>query len=176
MRGRDTMMHQQRRKGNSTPRKLPKTINEKQFLEVAKTIKNPKIKLAFMLGFYQCMRVSEIINLKPEDVDKDRGFIHVIAGKGNKDRDIPIMRPVSAGLRHLPVGVSRQALHKHVKKRLKDASMHTLRHSGATYYLNQKGINIRQIQQLLGHSRLDTTQIYTHVTPDDMKKSFDEVW
>jgi len=53
--------------------------------------------------------------------------------------------------------------------------MHTLRHSAATYYLSQ-GMNIREVQQLLGHSNIQTTQIYTHVTTDDIKKKMDEIW
>lgn len=157
-------------------RKLPKTISEEEFLSIIRQVKKPKIKLSFMLGFYQCMRVSEIVNLKPEHIDRGRGFIHILAGKGNKDRDVPIMKPVLRGLNYLPINITRQALHKQIKKYIPDGSMHTLRHSGATHYLNEKGIGIRQLQQLLGHSRLDTTQIYTHVTPDNLKRSFENLW
>lgn len=156
--------------------KIPKTISEKDFLENIKKVKNPKHKLAFMLGFYQCMRVSEVINLKQEHVDRQRGFLHVIAGKGNKDRDIPIMKIVEPGLKHLPIDMTRQALHKAVKKYFQDCHFHTLRHSGATFYLNEKKIGIRTIQQLLGHSRIDTTQIYTHITPDELKSQFESIF
>lgn len=158
-------------------RKLPKTISEEEFLEKVKLIKNPKHKLAMLLGFYQCMRVSEVVNLKQENIDKQRGFIHIIAGKGNKDRDIPIMPIVSRGLNNLPIDLTRQALHNATKKYFgNDIHFHTLRHSGATHYLNQKKIGIRQLQQLLGHSNLNTTQIYTHVSPTDLKNVFDEIW
>ena len=125
-----------------------------------------------MLGFYQCLRVSEVVNLKQEHIDKSRGFIHVIAGKGNKDRDIPIMPELNSIIKYLPVDMTRQALHKAIKKYFIGMHFHTLRHSGATMYLNEKKISLRAIQQLLGHSRIDTTQIYTHVTPDDLKKQF----
>lgn len=122
------------------------------------------------------MRVSEVIKLKASDIDKERGFIHILAGKGNKDRDIPIMSPVMRGLTHIPVGIGIRAMQKALKKHYPELHFHSLRHSGATMYLNEKGIDIRMIQQLLGHSRLDTTQIYTHITPENLKTKFDKLW
>ena len=154
-------------------RKLPKTISENEFLAIIKSIENKKHRLAFMLGFYECMRVSEVAKLQPSNIDKDRGFIHIIAGKGNKDRDIPIMKPVERGLNLLPIGIGIRGLQKAFKKYFPQYHFHTLRHSGATMYLNDKKKDIRVIQQLLGHSRLDTTQIYTHITPDNLKSEFD---
>lgn len=154
---------------------LPKTISESEFLEGLKKVKNNKIKLAFMLGFYQCMRVSEVVKLQLDNVDKERGFIHIKQAKGEKDRDIPIMPPIRAGLNHLPVGIGIRWLQK-LAQRYYGVKFHTFRHSGATMYLNDKKVDIRQIQQLLGHSRLDTTQIYTHVSPIQLKEAFEEVW
>jgi len=155
---------------------LPKTISETEFLEVLKRIDNQKYKLAFMLGFYECMRISEVINLTQENIDKERGFIHILSGKGKKDRDIPIMKPVQRGLVHLPINLSARGLLKAFKKYFPAYHFHTLRHSGATYYLNEKKVGLRQLQQLLGHSRLDTTQVYTHITPVELKHSFEEIW
>ena len=155
--------------------KIPKTITESEFLEKLKGVQDKKLKLAFMLGFYQGMRVSEVVNLKLENIDKERGFIHIIAGKGNKDRDIPIMSPVKAGLKYLPLDIGVRWLQK-LSIRYFGVKFHTFRHSGATFYLNEKKIDIRQIQQLLGHSRLDTTQIYTHVNPSQLKTAFEEAW
>lgn len=154
---------------------LPDTISEEEFLSRVKGVKKERTKAAFMLGFYQCMRVTEVITLMPENVDRDRGFIHIKRGKGGRDRDIPIMPPVVRALKYLPIGVTRQALWKQAKK-VFGHKFHVLRHSGATHYLNVKGVDVRQIQALLGHSRLDTTQIYTHVTPTNLKERFDEVW
>lgn len=153
--------------------KLPETISEEEFIQGLRKVKKNTTKLAFMLGFYQCMRVSEVINLKTEDVDYNRGFIHIKQSKGKKDRMIPIIDKIKRYLKYLPINVTRQALHKATKKYYHPHHFHTLRHSGATYYLNIKKIGLRQLQQFLGHSRLDTTQIYTHVTPDDLKEAFD---
>ena len=157
-------------------RKLPKTISETEFLEGMKAVSSPKRKIAFYLGFYQCMRISEVVKLKTANIDLNRGFIHIIAGKGNKDRDIPIAEPVKKGLKHIPVDVKERQLQLDIKKIFPELHFHSLRHSGATFYLNEKNMDIRTIQQLLGHSRLDTTQIYTHVTSKDLKKKFDDAW
>lgn len=172
--------------------KIPTTISEEQFLEgisrIDEQIKNcpsaneatrtslKKHKLAFMLGFYQCMRVSEVAALQPANVDKDRGFLHILAAKGQKDRDVPIMPPVVKGLAYLPIGIGVRGLQKACKRVWPELHFHSLRHSGATFYLNVKKVDIRLIQQLLGHSRLDTTQIYTHVTPDNLKSGFEDAW
>ena len=93
-------------------KKLPKTISESEFLEGTKKIKDNKHKIAFMLGFYQGMRVSEVVNLLPENIDRERGFIHIKEAKGNKDRDVPIMPPVLSGLKHIPIGIGIRWLQK----------------------------------------------------------------
>ena len=157
-------------------KKLPTTITEEEFLKVVKTVKKPHIKMAFMLGFYQCMRVSEVAKLQTEDIDKARGFLHIKQAKGSKDRDVPIMKPVMRGLKHVPIGIGIRTIQKQFKKYYPEHHFHTLRHSGATYYLNEKKVGIRQLQQLLGHSRLDTTQIYTHVNPTQLKEAFQGLW
>jgi len=58
-------------------KKLPKTMSEKEFMEIVRKVpkKHTHIRLAFMLGFYQCMRVSEVVKITPENVDRDRGFL-----------------------------------------------------------------------------------------------------
>ena len=170
-------------------RRLPKTISHKEFLEIINNINENevvglprlKLKLAFMLGFYQCLRISEVVHLIPDDVDMERGMLHIRQGKGQKDRDVPIMPPVVRGLRKLPIECSVRTLQRAIKRvsiRVigKDIHFHTLRHSGATFYLNEKRVDIRQIQTLLGHSRISTTEIFTHVSPSALKKVFDKVW
>lgn len=160
---------------------LPKTITEDEFLSLVKATDNNELKLAMTLGFYQCMRASEILDLKQDNIDLKRGFIHILQAKGKKDRDIPIMRPVKKGLKHLPINLIYRTYLRKIKRLAKEVldkeiTSHTFRHSGATFYLNKKRVDIRIIQNLLGHSRIDTTQIYTHVTPESQKEIFDKIW
>lgn len=160
--------------------KIPDTISEEEVNLLIKSAKKNRLKLAIALGFYQGLRVSEVINLTKADIDKS-GFIHIRQGKGKKDRHIPIMKPAIFYFRFLPVNLTRQGLHKAIKKLgnqvlKKDLHFHTLRHSGASFYLNEKRIDIKFIQNLLGHSRISTTQIYLHVNPQQLKNVFDDAW
>lgn len=159
-------------------RKIPETITEQELSQLVHVVKDQRKKLALMLGFYQCMRVSEVTKLTSENIDLGRKLILIKAGKGNKDRHIPIAPEVLRGLKHLPIGCGDRNLQIFFKKLAlkvlqKDLHFHTLRHSGATHYLNVKGWDVRYVQQFLGHSKLDTTQIYTHVSP---KNLIDKMW
>lgn len=161
--------------------KIPGTISHEEVKLLIAGAKKNKLKSAIALGFYQGMRVGEVCALQKEHIDIAQGFIHIKNAKGNKDRDSPIQEPTIYWLRFIPVKVTRQALHKSVKKLgreilQKEIHFHTLRHSGASFYLNEKEMDIRFIQQLLGHSRLSTTQIYTHVNPTQLKKAFEKCW
>ena len=154
-------------------RKIPETLNEEELKRILDVVKNPKHKLAFALGFYEGLRVSEVVNLLPEHIDRGRKLIMIKQGKGNKDRNIPIAREVVAGLKYLPVGVGVRALQISFKRYCelvlkRDMHFHCLRHSSATHYMNKKGWSTRQVQTFLGHSRITTTEIYTHVNPQDL--------
>ena len=158
-------------------RKLPETITEKEFITLLRHVKKKHHRLAFILGFYGCMRVSEVVKLKMEDVDKGQKLIRIKQAKGNKDRNIPLPKQSIRGLSNLPIKCGIRALQisfkRYAKKLLdRDLRFHTLRHSGATHYLNKKILNLRQVQRLLGHSNLSTTSIYTHVRDEDMIKAF----
>jgi len=166
---------------------LPKTISHKEFLLIINSVslkdkkKERKIKASFALGFYLCLRVSEVSFLKPADIDRERGFIHILSGKGKKDRDIPIQKPLERFLKYIPVGYSTRHLNRLFKERAKevlgrDLHFHILRHSGATFYLNDLGMDIRHVQIFLGHANLQTTTIYTHVTPSALKDITDKLW
>lgn len=159
-------------------RRLPTTISEEEFQQLFEATKKPHHKLAFALGFYQAMRVSEVVNLRPENIDKGRKMIHIIQAKGGKDRDIPIAPQILRGLNKLPIKCGIRALQTIFKKNTneilkRDLNFHCLRHSGASYLLNDKGWDIRQVQQFLGHARISTTEIYLHVSP---KNLVDKMW
>ncbi|MBD3253142.1 tyrosine-type recombinase/integrase [Candidatus Pacearchaeota archaeon] len=151
-------------------KKIPEAITEDEFLKIIRAVKKKHHKIAFILGFYGCMRISEIVNLKPENIDRGQRLIRIKQAKGHKDRNIPLPPQATRGLSHIPLKCGIRALEiafkSYSKKVLgKDSYFHILRHSGATHYLNKKKWSIRQVQQLLGHSKIQTTEIYTHVTP-----------
>lgn len=149
--------------------KLPNTITEEELIKIMKSSK-PHHKLAFALGFYECMRISEIVNLKEEDIDMGRKLLFIKQAKGHKDRHLPIAPEVIRGLKHIPLKIGIRALQVAFKKKAKkilnkDLHFHILRHSGITHYLTKKKWNTSQVQQLAGHSKIQTTQIYTHINP-----------
>lgn len=158
--------------------KIPETITEDELRQILKEVKKPKRRLAFMLGFYQCMRISEVVSLNKEHIDLSRRIIRIKDSKGGKDRNIPIAPELLRGLKYLPMNVTARAIQisfrKYAQEILKkDLNFHNLRHSGATYYLNVKKWNLRQVQRFLGHARISTTEIYTHVNDEDL---MDAMW
>jgi integrase len=153
--------------------KLPEIITEEELVKIINATKMPHHKLAFMLGFYECMRISEIVNLKPEDIDKNLKLIWIKQAKGKKDRKIPIAPEIVKGLKFLPIKCKIRALEikfKKIGKEVlnKDLHFHLLRHSGITHYLTKKKWNSLEVQRLAGHSKIATTQIYTHINPQDL--------
>ncbi len=153
-------------------RKLPEVITIEEFNSIIKNTKKPEHKLAFKLGFLCCLRISEVLKLDKKDIEKNRGYLFIRQAKGNKDRYVPIAKPLLKDLKYVPIKIKRRALQHAINKISQKAigkriHFHTLRHSGATFYLNQ-GMNLREVQQLLGHSRIDTTTIYTHISPSDL--------
>lgn len=160
--------------------RLPEVISIDEFNILLAGTKKKEHRLSFKLGFFCGLRLAEVLNLKESDIDYNRGFIFIRQGKGNKDRYVPIASPVKADLKHLPISIGRRALQKAIKVIAKetinkDIHFHTLRHSCATHCLNN-GMNIADVQRLLGHSRIDTTGIYLHVNPEGLKNKFDEIW
>ena len=147
------------------------------------------------------LRISELVSLKLENVNLNDSFIKVM-GKGSKERVVPLnditteyltkyitdIRPTMLKqiqtdylfLNNHGKNLSRQAVFKMVKKRAtevgikKEISPHTLRHSFATHLL-LGGADIRFIQELLGHSDVSTTEIYTHVASLTLKKDYNEL-
>ncbi len=139
------------------------------------------------------LRVAELCGLDRADLDRFRGTVRVL-GKGNKERIVPIgdqalsaldgylaLRPTGDGplFQNLRGGrLTVRSVHRIVKARALSAGLarpvspHTLRHTFATHMLDQ-GADLRLIQDLLGHSRLSTTQKYTHVSADRLTKVYD---
>ena len=153
--------------------KLPETIQEDELIKLLEATKKPHHKIAFALGFYECMRVGEIVKLQQEDIDKNLKLIWIKQAKGHKDRKIPIAPEVMKGLKHIPINCGIRALQikfKELSKQIlnKDLHFHCLRHSGITFYLTKKKWSSLEVMRLAGHSKISTTQIYTHINPQDL--------
>ncbi|MEM0379509.1 MAG: tyrosine-type recombinase/integrase [Nanopusillaceae archaeon] len=169
-------------------KKLPKYITFDEFNHLLSFVKKKRDKLILLLLFYTGVRVSELVNLKKEDVLIKEGFIRVY-GKGGKERMIPIpkflIEELNSYIQNLKdeklFNISTRQVERIVKKYAKLANInkkvtpHVLRHSLATMLLSN-GVDIRYIQEILGHSSLSITQIYTHVIPSKLKEIYEKVF
>ncbi|HET7876397.1 MAG TPA: tyrosine recombinase XerC, partial [Methylomirabilota bacterium] len=139
------------------------------------------------------LRVSECCGLDVDDLDRGQGTVRVL-GKGDKERVVPVgdaaLQAIDAYLAVRGPGggplfrnarggrLTPRSAHRIVRRRAREAGIirrvtpHTLRHTFATHMLGE-GADLRLIQELLGHSRLSTTQRYTHVSPEHLMKVYD---
>jgi integrase/recombinase XerD len=168
-----------------TEKKLPRVIDSEFIKSKLSEIENIKHKAILTLAYSVGLRVSEIINLKIEDIDSKRMLIHIKNGKGRKDRVVPLSQIVLDLLRiyykkYKPIEYlfngqnsiqySIKSCQNIYKKYIdKNTSIHTLRHSSATKLL-EYGTDLRIIQKILGHSNVKTTEIYTHVSNNILSK------
>ncbi len=179
------------------PRQMPKYLTEeeaKRLIEASR--ENPRDYAIISLLAYSGLRVSELCNLRFEDVDFDERIIYVRSGKGDKDRIVVVSSRVIEALQDYLLTrdddmvylfssrkserISRSQVFRIVKRYAKKAGIkkevtpHVLRHTLATTML-RRGVDIRFIQQFLGHSSVATTQIYTHVDDATLKSVYDRV-
>ncbi len=184
----EVLHHQLDRLPLDRPRRetrLPSVLSPEEFRRFLGAIRNPKHLALFAVTYSAGLRVSEVVRLRPEDLDRDRGTIQVRGGKGRKDRrtllSASALALVDAYLRDRPPGRwlfpgGRPGRHLNTRTVQRVAEMarqragitkhvtpHVLRHSFATH-LMENGTDVRVIQELLGHASVRTTEIYTHVS------------
>ena len=179
------------------PHTLPVVLSREEVARLIAAAPNLKSQTALSVAYGTGLRASEVIALKVGDIDSERMTLRVEQGKGRKDR-YAMLSPVLLerlrawwrvghaqgkilpggwlfpGLNPMDPLTTRQlnrAIHAaaaaaHIDKRV---SMHTLRHSFATHLLEQK-VDIRVIQVLLGHKKLETTSMYTHVATEILRE------
>jgi integrase/recombinase XerD len=181
--------------------RLPKTLNSS---EVETLLGQPDLsttlgirdKAMLEVIYAAGLRVSELVGLRLQDVNLERGFV-VVLGKGSKERAVPLGEVASARLKEylerarplLLKGQSSDAVFVSSRRRqitrqmfwermkhyvrkagiTRNVSPHTLRHSFATHLLDN-GADLRAVQAMLGHSDISTTQIYTHVSRERLKR------
>jgi integrase/recombinase XerD len=172
------------------PRKIPNVLSPEEVARFLEAAPGPKYKAALSAAYGAGLRVSEVVSLKVSDIDSKRMLLRIEQGKGRKDRFamlspqllellrdwwriarpqvwlFPGQNPVNPlSTRQFNRAVHATAQMAEITKRV---TPHTLRHSFATHLLEQN-IDIRVIQVLLGHAKLDTTALYTRVATNTIR-------
>ena len=185
------------------PKRLPKVITFEEIKKLLNNRLTVKEKAVFELLYATGLRVSELVNLEIKNVDFKNNLIKT-TGKGSKERFVPVGKKAKAALnkylkqRELILKtkfgsnykenaifindngkkITRQWVYNFIKKQgetiHKQISPHTIRHSFATHLL-ENGADLRAVQELLGHSSVVTTQLYTHISKKRLKEIYFQI-
>jgi len=163
---------------------LPVVLSRLEVDKILKSVTNSKHRLLLSLTYGAGLRVSEIVDLRVTDMDLDELTVHIKLAKGRKDRISLVPEKLVNSLQNIISGkdendfvfaserggklttrTAQKVFEKAVKRTdiSKRVTFHSLRHSFATHLL-ENGVDVRYVQELLGHHSIRTTQIYTHVT------------
>lgn len=170
-------------------KRLPEVLTKDEVKRLIECADNIKSRLIISLLYSSGLRVSELVNLKVEDLNLNERIGWVRKGKGSKDRLLSISKNLADelqeyfGIRAKTSGYlfseNKPLTTRNIQKIIKGTRVraglskkvtpHTLRHSFATHLL-ENGVDIRLIQVMLGHTSLNTTQMYTHISSEQIKK------
>lgn len=172
-------------------KRIPTVLSKQEVKKLFETLDSEKSKLMARMLYACGFRVSELVNLRINDLEFEEKTGRIKQGKGKKDRsfnipdflfnEIKLQSEAQSriGKEYLFSGPNGKLSSRNIQKIISSAAFragiqkevhpHTLRHSFATHLL-ENGVDIRKIQELLGHSDLSTTQIYTHISTEELKK------
>lgn len=166
----------------SEKKTIVKAITSEEFVDLINNTpkKDKEARVSFLLAYGAGLRLSEVLNLNKENI-KDK-FIQIWEGKGGKDRTVPLPKGWKQWMNDiLPIKKSGRSLQRNFKKYSSKAGLnpkytfHSLRH-GFAVRLVERGVPLNQVQMLMGHSNLSTTNVYTRARPMDAIKSYEELF
>lgn len=165
--------------------KTPVAVTYKEYIQVLREVPGIHHRVGMMLAFQSGLRISEVIALRPENIDVERGRIEVKGGKGNKDRVTILPKHWNPmHFKYIPMPCSKRALQKAFEiacevsglyKTKPTVHFHSLRHGFATF-LEDQGVATKYTQRLLGHEDISTTMIYIRVSPTKALEAAKAVW
>ncbi len=168
---------------NSKPKKLPVEVTEDEFTDLLSVTKQMRHKVGFLLAWGSGLRISEVLHLQKNDINLEKREIRINEGKGRKDRIVPLPRGFKEKhMQYIPFEYKDRALQKAfrlyseksgLKAKKPSVHFHSLRHGFATQCL-RKGIHLRSIQMMLGHSDISSTGIYLQLAPVEALQEYEE--
>ena len=172
-------------------KKLPVVLSKEEVAKILDSVDNIKHRTILMLVYSAGLRVGEVVKLKPGDIDGNRMLVFIKGAKGRKDRYTLLSEVTLKSLReywkeyrptkwlfpgpdkerHITIRTAQRIFETACERAgvKKEVTIHSLRHSFATHLL-ENGIDLRYIQELLGHKSSKTTEIYTHVSSKDFMR------
>lgn len=171
------------------PNRLPVVLSREEIETIINAVENEKHRLLISLSYGAGLRVSEIVKLRIKDIDLPNLQLNIRQSKGSKDRITVVPEKLRDKITQFMAGktadefllaserggrLTERTAQKIFERALKntgikkDATFHSLRHSFATHLL-ENGVDVRYVQELLGHRNIRTTQIYTHLTNPALK-------
>ncbi len=169
--------------GSSTQKKLPVEVNEEEFTKLISMTKQMKHKIAFLLAWGSGLRISEVLKIQKDDIDLEKKQIRVNQGKGKRDRIVPLPKGLrEKHMEFIPFNFKDRSLQKTfrlyseksgLRQKKPSVHFHSLRHGFATQ-CHRKGIPLKSIQLILGHSDLSTTGVYLQLAPEDSLREYEE--